>query len=76
LFPSFGNSFEKFVEFMTESVQNFANQKRLDPIKTVFPDILFQIPIEIPRGKIVYGCWNKHELERGKSFQTRMHVAY
>jgi hypothetical protein len=42
---------------MTESVQNFANQKRLGPIKTVFPDILLQIPIEIPRGKIVYGCW-------------------
>jgi hypothetical protein len=48
---------------MTESVQNFANQKRLGPIKTVFLDILFQIPIEIPRRKIVYGCWNKYELE-------------
>jgi hypothetical protein len=63
LFPSFGNSFLKKIEFMTESDQNFANQKRLRPIKTVFPDILFQIPIEIPRGEIVHGRWNKHELE-------------
>jgi hypothetical protein len=63
LFPSFGNSYQKKFEFMTKSVQNFANQKRLGPIKTVFQDILFQIPIEIPSGKIVYGCWKKHELE-------------